>query len=186
VETLLVGAFGLPRWVLSPLARELDAPIVRTGLTVGCAEDETAKVLAAVDAARAPVTLVGHSRGGQLAKVAAVRRPDQVVRVVTIGTPRGIGPPDNPFISLIASALRHIPSPIGLDCATGECCAQFRHDLDAPVAAPWTAVWSRRDRIVPPDDLLTDGARQIEVDASHVGLVTSREGRDAIAKVVSG
>ena len=186
MRTLLVGGFGLPRRVLTPLADELDAEIVRTGLTVGCGEVETAKVLAAVDGARTPVTLVGHSRGGQLAKVAAVRRPDRVVRLVTAGTPQAIGPPDNPFISVIAAALRHIPNPIGLDCGTGECCAQFRHDLDAKVAVPWTVVWSGRDRVVPPRDLLTHGAQRVEVDASHVGLVTSRAGRDAIAKVVSG
>ena len=185
MATLLVGGFGLPRRVLSPLARELDAQIVRTGLTVGCGEVETGKVLAAVDGARTPVTLVGHSRGGQLAKVAAVRRPERVVRLVTVATPRAIGPPDNPFIGLIAAALRHIPNPIGLDCATDQCCTQFRQDLDAKVAAPWTVVWSGRDRLVPPDDLLIDGAQQVEVDASHVGLVTSREGRAAIARVVS-
>lgn len=181
---LLVGGFGVPPFVLRPLARDVGGTIVPTGLTIGCGEVEARKVIDAIDRSDGPVTLIGHSRGGQLAHVAARRRPDRVIHLVTAGTPRTIGPPDRPGVAVTASILRRIPNPIGLDCATADCCAAFRRDLATRVAVPWTALWSRRDRIVPPHDALLDGANQIEIDATHLGLVTSRQGRNAIARVL--
>lgn len=54
----------------------------RTGISV---TDHVDAVVAAVDAATAPVMVVGHSAGSGLAWAAADARPDAVARVVLIG-----------------------------------------------------------------------------------------------------
>jgi len=177
---LLVGGFGLPPQLLAPLARELYGRVVPTGFTVGCGEALTRRVVAAIDASDAPVTLIGHSRGGQLARVAAARRADRVQRLISVGTPSSIGPPQRWGVPMMTALLRRVPNPIALDCAHGACCAEFRRDLAAPVTVPWTAIWSGRDRIVPPHEARHGGADCVQVDVSHVGLVTSSRGRAAI------
>ena len=177
---LLVGGFGLPPAVLGPLARELDARIAPTGLTIGCGEREVQAVIDALDGFDEPATLVGHSRGGQLALVAAARRPDAVRKIVTAGTPTSIGPPRRWGVPLVAAALRRLPVNLALECATGRCCSSFRADLSKPVNVPWTSIWSPVDRIVP--DARRDGTSSVQVRVSHLGLVTSRAGRDAIVR----
>ena len=181
---LLVGGFGLPPATLARLARTLDARIAPTGLTVGCGEREAQTVVSALDGLDEPITLVGHSRGGQLALVAAARRPDAVRQVITVGTPASIGPPQRWGVPLLTAALRRLPINLALDCATGPCCASFRRDLAKPVTVSWTSLWSPIDRIV--DDPLRNDADSVEVRASHIGLVTSRTGRDAIVKAMKG
>ena len=55
-------------------------------------QDHVEAVVAAVDAARGPVVLVGHSGGGAIAHAAADARPERVVRVVHVDTwPLGPG-----------------------------------------------------------------------------------------------
>jgi hypothetical protein len=78
--------------------------------------------------------------------------------------------------------LRPLPFDLALDCATALCCASFRDDLAKPVEVPWTLIWSRRDRIV--DDAYDPQARTVEIDTSHLGMITSATGRAAIVKAV--
>ena len=85
---------------------------------------------------------------------------------------------------MVVSALRRLRVPLALDCATGDCCTTFHAELAAPVRVPWTAIWSPADRIVPPADARHPGAELVEVKASHVGLVTTAQGRAAIANAV--
>src|ERR1700754_2285426 len=47
--------------------------------------DQVAAVVAAIDAATAPVLLVGHSIGSGIAQQALDRRPDRVARIVHAG-----------------------------------------------------------------------------------------------------
>lgn len=54
----------------------------RAGLTV---EDHVGAVVAALDAAEAPVLLVGHSAGCGIVHAAVDRRPDRVARAVHVG-----------------------------------------------------------------------------------------------------
>ena len=63
----------------------------RLGNMNGCSEVLASKLVDRLDTLAAsggtPVTLVGHSRGGQVAKVATRRRPDLVDGLITLGSP---------------------------------------------------------------------------------------------------
>lgn len=56
------------------------------GTTAATLDDQVAAVVAAVDAAPGPVTVVGHSAAANLAWLAADARPDEVAGLVFIGS----------------------------------------------------------------------------------------------------
>ena len=157
-----------------------------TGLNLDCGEATVARLVDLVSGVGEPVTLIGHSRGGQLARVVAARYPDMVERMITVGTPWTIGPPDRRGVAVgtaVVRGLRRLGVPVmgSIDCATGACCTDYRRDLTAPLAVRWVAVWSSRDRIAGEDGRPPDEADVVlDVDASHLGLVRSEAGIAAI------
>ena len=193
---VLVPGFGCPPATLRPLARSLrdrnhEVVVVDLGLNVDCGERTVDKVVAAVDAGTRPVTLVGHSRGGQLARVAAVRRPDAVERLITVATPWTIGPPDRPGVAVMSGLVRRLRragwSGFGsIDCGSGPCCERFRVDVDATPSARWIALWSRRDRMAGDDATPPASADAvIETGLSHLGAVTPARGQQLIGDALT-
>jgi len=189
---VLVAGFGVPTSSMLPLARGLRAAghrprIARTGLNVDCGERTVSRLLDSLDG---PVALVGHSRGGQLARVAAVRRPDLVTRLVTVGTPWSIGPPDRPGVARVTRAVRAarrhgLPLLASIECADGPCCEAYRADLRRRPDAPWVALWSSADRVAGDDARPPiEATSSRDVGGSHLGLVLSHRGRRAIAEAL--
>ena len=102
-----------------------------------------------------PVVLIGQSRGGELARVVALRNPDLVSSLVMLGSPvldpLRVGP-------VVLGAVRYVarlgdlgvPGMFSSECGDGACCARFREDLLAPLPAAVRAVsiYSRSDGIV--------------------------------------
>jgi triacylglycerol lipase len=121
--------------------------------------------------------VIGQSRGGELARVLAVRNPDAVDTLVMLGSPVV-----EPLIvgRAVLSALRSVarlgdlgvPGVFSSRCADGDCCAAFREDMRAPLTQDVRAVaiYSRSDGIVSWRSCLDPGARQVEVESSHVGM----------------
>jgi pimeloyl-ACP methyl ester carboxylesterase len=193
VKIALVGGFGAPASLLRPLRDALrkdrhDARVAPLGLNIDCGEATVQRLETWLDtfAAGAPLAVVGHSRGGQLGRVVAVRRPDLVARLVTVVTPWSIGPPDRPGVGQVASvirALRRVGVNVmgSIDCATGSCCARYRDDVAVKPEARWTALWSSTDRFAGDDSRppgAADNARDIRT--GHAAAVTSRVGIAAI------
>jgi pimeloyl-ACP methyl ester carboxylesterase len=190
---LLIGGFALPPWSLTQLARALRGAghrvdIAPTGLNLDCGEATVARLLDRIDS---PTTIVGHSRGGQLGLVAAVRRPALVGGLVTVGTPWTVGPPDSPGVRVAARAIRALhahgvralPS---IDCATAACCTRFRDDLRLKPAARWVALWSSADRIAGRDSVPPSRADEaVDVGGGHLGLVTHDPGIGAVVDAVA-
>ena len=123
------------------------------------------------------VAIVGQSRGGSLARVLALRRPDLVAGIVTLGSPALDELAVHPFVLLnlrvVASLARlGVPGLLSATCRDGDCCAAIR-DLAGEPLPPgigWTAIYSRSDGIVRWRACLAPGAELVEVDASHVGM----------------
>jgi triacylglycerol lipase len=63
----------------------------RFGAANGCSERLTSKLVTRLEqlatASGQPITLIGHSRGGLIAKAATQRRPDLVDGLITLGSP---------------------------------------------------------------------------------------------------
>jgi pimeloyl-ACP methyl ester carboxylesterase len=148
---------------------------------VDCAERAVvgieARLRRLAERAERPVTLIGQSRGGGLARVAALRNPELVGTLVMLGSPvldpLGVGP-------AVLGAVRYVarlgdlgvPGMFSTECGDGECCAAFREQTEAPLPASLRAVsiYSRSDGIVAWEACLDPWAECIEVESSHSGM----------------
>ncbi len=125
--------------------------------------------------------VIGQSRGGELARVVAVRNPQFVSTLVMLGSPvsnpLSVGPA---VLRAVRSVARlgdiGMPGMFSSRCADGECCAAFREDLGAPLPPSVTAVsiYSKSDGVVSWRACLDPCARQVEVDSSHCGMSVNR------------
>jgi pimeloyl-ACP methyl ester carboxylesterase len=183
---VLVPGLGGHALTLLPLREQLSAAgctvtIAPTRGGVGCSEETLAAVLDALRKATArtgsPALLVGHSRGGQLARVAAVRHPDLVGRLVTLGSPLTRLLAVHPMVRVQVAALG-VAGSVGVrglmraSCLWGDCCRRLRAELTEPVVAvPFLSVYSRNDRVVDWRSSLDPWARHAEVGSSHCGML---------------
>ena len=109
-----------------------------------------------------PVSLVGHSLGGVLARDYARRHPGRVRRLITLGSP-------------YAGDERSMPSAVVRlrRCLTLESAAQ---EVDrSPLPVPHTIIYSESDGVVAAFDCrhLNSAADNIEVPGGHIGLVVN-------------
>lgn len=128
------------------------------------------------------VTLIGHSRGGILAKVLGHRHPEMVEQVICLGSPVA-----NPFdIHPVTMAGVRVAQVFNFvrygKTATIE--ARFMRDLEAPVKVPTTSIYTRTDGIVHWEACLRDDVRAIEVRSSHVGLALNPEVYSIVARLL--
>jgi hypothetical protein len=138
------------------------------------------RVAAIAEAAGRPVTLVGQSRGGMLARAVAHRNPESVGRLITLGTPHT--EPLAAHTAVLGSVLVMgtagsigLPGVFRWSCLRGDCCAELRRDVAEPVTIPFTSIYSRRDGIVDWRACLAEGAEHVEVRASHLGMAINHE-----------
>lgn len=120
------------------------------------------------------VAIVGQSRGGLYARVLAVRRPDLVAGIVTLGSPVVAPAAVHPFMLFQALALAYhgtLGAP-GLLSWWGAGVDRFWADLAAPFpdGVGFEAVYSRTDGIVDWRACLDPAALHREVDSSHYGM----------------
>jgi hypothetical protein len=116
--------------------------------------------------------------------------PSRIAPLVTAGTPWTIGPPDRPGVARVARAVRAarrrgLPLLASIECADGPCCVRYRADLRRTPDVPWVALWSSEDRVAGEDALPpVEATSAVDVGGSHLGLVLSRRGRQAIVEAV--
>ena len=115
-----------------------------------------------------PVSVIGWSFGGLLARWLAHERPDRVRQVVTMGSPwRSEGEVTRTTAMFEASAKKH-----GLSSQAREIVDTLRE----PLPVPTTAIYSKTDGIVNWRACALDegpGCENIAVPSSHVGLVSN-------------
>jgi pimeloyl-ACP methyl ester carboxylesterase len=119
------------------------------------------------------VTLIGHSRGGLLAKVLSQRRPNSVEQVITLGAPLA----DFTDVALLTRAA------VGMVTTANEIGfgrrlraeGRFAHDLRLPPAVPTTSIYTRSDEVVNFRSCLRPDVPAIAVWGSHNGLVVNPE-----------
>ena len=138
-----------------------------------------------------PAFVVGQSRGGTFARVLAVRRPDLVQGIVTLGAPTVDPIAVHPLVWVQAAALATlgsigVPGVASHTCATGSCCRRFVEDLggEFPARTRFVAVYSRSDGIVDWRACLDPAAHHVEVDSTHCGMSVHAEVFDLVARAL--
>jgi triacylglycerol lipase len=153
---------------------------------VGCSEDNLARLEARLEgfaeASGERVAIIGQSRGGVFARVLAVRRPDLVSGIVTLGAPTVRQLSAHPFVLaqvVLVGALgtSRVPGMFRVSCLRGTCCKRFRAELAGafPADVGYIALYSRTDGVVDWRACLDPAAEQIEVRASHLGMGLNAE-----------
>jgi pimeloyl-ACP methyl ester carboxylesterase len=139
-----------------------------------------------------PVTIVGHSRGGTMARILAVRRPDLVERVVCLGSPLRDQLAVHPLVRAQLVALGWLgaagaPGLLSHACFFGSCCATAHEQATAPLprAVRFVTVYSRTDGIVDWRACLDPGAQQLEVRSSHLGMTVNPAVFQAVAQALA-
>jgi triacylglycerol lipase len=199
---LLVPGFLAGDRTLATLARWLRSNGYRTrraGIraNVGCSEEACVRLEerleALADATGERVAIIGQSRGGVLARALAVRRPDLVSGIVTLGAPSLAMLRVHPLVLLqvgVVGALGtgRVPGLFSLRCLRGACCNGFRTDLAAsfPEEVRYVSVYSRSDGIVDWHACLDPAAdEQAEITASHCGMALNREAYEVLARALA-
>ena len=154
---------------------------------VGCSEEACARLEARVegfaDATGQKVSIVGQSRGGVFARALAVRRPDLVEGIVTLGSPTvsqlRIHPLVLAQVGMVSAlgTLGKVPGLFTLRCLRGDCCEDFRGALTGafPHGIGYVAMYSRSDGVVDWHSCLDEAAQLVEVESSHCGMAVSAQ-----------
>jgi pimeloyl-ACP methyl ester carboxylesterase len=134
-----------------------------------------------------PITVIGHSRGGQYARILAVRHAQLVRQVVTLGTP------------LLLKYPRFAPVRVPIEMlelswrrgAFGPVYPELEAEVDRdrfvpfPRSVDFVSIYSRNDGIVDWRASLDPAAHMVEISASHAGLINSVAGLTAIADALA-
>jgi triacylglycerol lipase len=128
------------------------------------------------------VALVGHSRGGLLAKVLADRNPELVSQVITLGSPLNAALDVHPVTMAAVHAARFYNWVRFRKDGDPE--ATFMEQLAAPPAVPVTSLYTRSDGVVNWEACLRDDVTAIEVHGSHGGLGVNAEVYHHLARLL--
>ncbi|MEO6509844.1 MAG: alpha/beta fold hydrolase [Nocardioides sp.] len=183
---ILVPGFLAGDSTLAPMARVLREQGFRTyrssiHLNAGCTLNAAAQLETRLESIAlrrgTKVQVVGHSLGGMLARGLAVRRPDLVVGIVTLGSPMLAPGAHHASLTRSVEMLVRLsragwPGLMSEDCVAGECARQSFEESRQPLpdGVGFTAVYSRRDGIVDWRACIDPLATPVEVTASHAGL----------------
>jgi pimeloyl-ACP methyl ester carboxylesterase len=150
--------------------------------TIGADSERLFDAVAAfADETGEPVTLIGISLGGIMARLVAHRHPELVREVITVASPYAGDP-------RATNVWRMFELLTGEKVDSDSVVAQ-RLEIAAPLPMAATAIWSRTDGFVngmichAPDE---PGCRAIEVESGHVGVQLRPQVLRAIADVLAG
>ena len=168
----------LERWLRARGYRTCTSRIrVNVDCTRKAVERLERRLVEFTDRAGRPAAVVGQSRGGLFAKLMAVRRPDRVGGIVTLGSPNVDHMAINPLVAaqvrlVAALGSAGVPGLFVDDCLQGGCAGELAEELDRPFPAhvPYLSVHSRSDWVVDWRACLDPAADNVEIDSSHIGM----------------
>lgn len=198
---VLIPGFMAGDWSLNQMSQRLRLAGWRTyrsdiNVNAGCTQRASEHLERRVEAIslrrNQPVTLVGHSLGGLLARGLAARRPDLVAGIVTLGSPvlapgavHGLLRTQTRLLTRLSSA--GIGGLMSADCVAGQCARMSWDEAQAPLPDDfgYTAIYSKRDGIVDWRSCLDPAAAHIEVTASHCGMAADPTTYDVVLAAIT-
>jgi len=182
---LVIPGFGFGDASTLPLQLVLQSAgftVYRSGIlwNVDCSDLTVDRLVDVAERAAAdnggPVMVVGHSRGGMLARGLAVRRPDLVSRVICMGAPLNYEfafyEVPAPLVGALQWAHHRDPVRRELRCSTPECACPYLAAAHRPLPAgiDLFSLYTASDGIVDWRACVVPGATNIEVGGSHLGM----------------
>ena len=181
---LLVPGFGFGDWSLrlarTWLRKRGYAPTkARIGMNVGCTSDLVDRLERRLEqhaeATGGRVVLFGQSRGGGLARLVSVRRPELVQGLVMLASPVLDQLGAHPSVMRVARTLARlsnagVPGLLNQDCFAGTCYDTHSAAMARPLTVPAIAVYSRNDLIAPWELCADPCADCVEVTSTHTGM----------------
>ncbi len=147
------------------------------GCTLNAAAQLEARLESIAERRGGRVQVVGHSLGGMLARGVAVRRPDLISGIVTMGSPMLAPGAHHRALTasldvLIRLSRAGVPGLMSEECVGGTCARSSWDESREPVpeSVRFTAIYSKRDGIVDWRACIDPQAYAVEVSASHVGM----------------
>ncbi len=169
-----------------------DARTWGLGINNRCGEETIADLVRAAGRHRErqgrPLAVIGHSRGGFMARELARRAPELVDLVITLGSPVGAASLESAssgvHVMLRLSRALFAKQP---GCLTPQCeCEYVRNARTAlPPSVAAYSLWSRDDGVVRPESCVKPGEPDIEVPGTHIGMVANREVLKVIAETLA-
>ena len=140
-----------------------------------------------------PLTVIGHSLGGLLARFLGANFPAQVNQVVALGSPLDVSNPANVH-PLVRSTfewlgpLRRLRGPRFHRCGSVECSCHFAKTAFSTLSSSVSliSIFSKEDEIVNWRSSIDPQGANVEVSGRHVGLIVNREVYRAIAESLAG
>jgi hypothetical protein len=171
-------------------------------MNLGCPQRLTERIEGEIERQlgrrQSPVAIIGHSRGGILARAIAARLGADASHLVLLGSPvggilrmdrwsaaRDEAPAAGRAMADASSRARRYTDP---DCNVPDCGCPFPADLARPLHASTrvVSIFSRDDPIVPAAMCRVRGARNVEVSGTHSGLAYNRAALREIAQTLAG
>jgi triacylglycerol lipase len=178
-QTLLTMHAWLLRLDYKPELSGIRFNVLRSEVTVGAVLE---RLYVHHRKTKQKVALVGHSRGGLLAKVIADRNPELVSQVIALGSPLNEALDIHPLTMAAVHAARlynrvRYRSPIDTEAA-------FMAQLAEPPAVPVTSIYTRSDGVVNWKACIRPDVKTIEVRGSHGGLGVNAEVYQHLARLL--
>lgn len=186
LPTILIPGFLTGDWsmrVMSSALKEWNFAPRRSGiaLNVACTNVLVDRLVDRLheltDQHQRRVALVGWSRGGTLAKLIAMRSPQEVAGMVTLVSPNANPLAVNTVVERQLRALNRLNAMgasgvLGADCISGDCAKSVEAALNAqfPSTVPYVSMYTKSDGVVDWRACLDPDARVIEVTGTHLGV----------------
>jgi pimeloyl-ACP methyl ester carboxylesterase len=189
------GSLGTMTSWLRRLGYRAHMPRIRAN--IDCAASAIARLETRLedlhDRYRRPIAIIGQSRGGCFARLLAVRRPELVSGIVTLGSPLRDQLAVHPLVQLQVLAVGALgtlgaPGLFTRNCLTGDCCAELREQslAELPEGVGFVSVYSRSDGIVDWHSCLDPCAQElVEIRASHIGMAVHAGAYRAIGEALA-
>jgi pimeloyl-ACP methyl ester carboxylesterase len=136
------------------------------------------------------VTLIGHSLGGSLSRAAAVRAPEHIEQVITLGSPLRSVKAHAAVVEVARllvriSPSRHVAHNGHVHDATCAC------ELTEALAQPFprsvrrVAIYTKGDGVVDWRTCIDGDASDVEVQGTHIGIVVNAGAYEAMAQALA-